>query len=500
VMEAQGKHIEAVVASGNAEIKARFEELIKVRREIAKLQTSRRADASFEDLRNILAASEKQKEALEAILSAMSRGFSVEKKSGRADTANIARILPDNSTYLDFARIAFFDFQKKTWNDPRYLVFILKPGAKSSLALIDLGPSETIDLRIHAYMKTMSSARTGYVPNKRILDKESGDLYRLLLQPIEPYLSSGQHLYISPDGNLNLIPFEVLMNAQGSHVIDNHQISYISAGRDIVRLEDREEPHKRGMALILSDPDYDFGLSEAQRKESGSSKTAGAASSPKPFELAYFSRLPDTKDEANTIRQILSERMHIGVNSYQNDKAVEAVLHAAESPIIMHLATHGYFIGKEEFQSKPNAPESSQMLFKDYPMLRSGIALAGINLSLKEGKDEGIMSAEKVMGLKLIGTDLVVLSACETGVGDVQSGEGVFGLKRAFILSGAKAVILSLWSVPSRETMDLMTRFYSLMADGKSKAKALMQAKLELKAKKPNPFYWGAFVLVGNPD
>jgi CHAT domain-containing protein len=82
----------------------------------------------------------------------------------------------------------------------------------------------------------------------------------------------------------------------------------------------------------------------------------------------------------------------------------------------------------------------------------------------------------------------------------VQSGEGVFGLKRAFILSGAKAVILSLWSVPSKETMDLMTRFYGLMADGKSKAEALMQAKLEMKKKKPNPFFWGAFILVGSPD
>lgn len=266
-----------------------------------------------------------------------------------------------------------------------------------------------------------------------------------------------------------------------------------------MRLEDKEAHHKQGMALILSDPDYDYGLSEAEKKEESSSNTTGVAPSPKPFELAYFSRLPETKDEANIIQQILSERMHIGVNSYQAEKAVEAVLYAAESPIIMHLATHGYFIGKDEFKQQ-NTSDSNQMLFKDYPMLRSGIALAGINLSLKEGKDEGIVSAEEVMGLKLIGTDLVVLSACETGVGDVQSGEGVFGLKRAFILSGAKAVILSLWSVPSKETKELMTKFYSLMADGKSKANALMQAKLEMKEKKPNPFYWGAFILVGNPD
>jgi CHAT domain-containing protein len=192
--------------------------------------------------------------------------------------------------------------------------------------------------------------------------------------------------------------------------------------------------------------------------------------------------------------------MRIPVKNYQGAHAVESVLNTADSPKILHLATHGYFLGKEEAQQNAAAVDTTQMLLNDNPMLRSGIALAGINLSLREGKDNGIMSAEKVMGLRLLGTDLVVLSACETGVGEVQNGEGVFGLKRAFILSGARAVILSLWSVPSRETMTLMNRFYTLMAEGKSKAEALRQAKMEMMEKKPNPFYWGAFILVGKPE
>ncbi len=114
-------------------------------------------------------------------------------------------------------------------------------------------------------------------------------------------------------------------------------------------------------------------------------------------------------------------------------------------------------------------------------------------------KIETIMSAEKVMGPRLTGKELVVLSACEAGLDDVQIGESVFGLKWAFILSGAKAVVLSCWSVPSKEDMELMSRFYSLMADGKPKAEALRLAKLELMKKKPNPFYWGVFILAGNP-
>jgi CHAT domain-containing protein len=132
-------------------------------------------------------------------------------------------------------------------------------------------------------------------------------------------------------------------------------------------------------------------------------------------------------------------------------------------------------------------------------MLRSGIVLAGANTSLREGRDDGVVSAEKILGLRLKGTELVVLSACETGVGEVKGGEGVFGLKRAFILSGAKTVVMSLWSVPSKETTELMKNFYKFMAEGKTKAGALRQAKMELMKKKANPFYWGAFVLVGNP-
>jgi CHAT domain-containing protein len=121
-------------------------------------------------------------------------------------------------------------------------------------------------------------------------------------------------------------------------------------------------------------------------------------------------------------------------------------------------------------------------------------------VSLQEGRDDGMASAEKILGLRLKGTEIVVLSACETGVGDVRSGEGVFGLKRAFILSGAKTVVMSLWSVPSEETTELMTRFYTLMSKGKTKADALGKAKLDMMKKKENPFYWGAFVLVGNPE
>jgi len=499
VMEAEGRHLAAIAASGSPELKTVFEELTATRREIAKLQASRWTNVSSSDYGTLLVQCEKRKEALEARLSAMSRDFEVDKKSAKADTAGIARILPPGSVYLDFARVPFFDFTKKAWTPPRYLVFILTPGERPSLSLVDLGPADAVDRHIGAFTNAMNSSRYGYVPNRDTLDKEGGEIYRLLLQPLEKHLADRNHLYISPDGNLNLVPFETLRNGQGAYTIEKYQISYIAAGRDIARFEPGRQAGRQGVAaIILADPDYDLGLDSGEKApESGGS--AMSAESPAPVKtggLSAFARLPDTKKEADTIQRILTQRMNIAVNTFQDNKARESVLSAAESPIIVHLATHGYFLAKEE---SGRTTDPGDAMLRDNPMLRSGIVFAGVNLSLKEGKDDGIMSAEKVMGLRLMGTDLVVLSACETGLGDVLLGEGVFGLKRAFILSGAKSVILSLWSVPSPETMELMTRFYELMAEGKQKSEALKQSKLELMKKRPNPFYWGAFILVGNP-
>jgi CHAT domain-containing protein len=208
------------------------------------------------------------------------------------------------------------------------------------------------------------------------------------------------------------------------------------------------------------------------------------------------------------------------VRNLQYKEALDAVLFNAKQPRILHLATHGYFLNDEEAKSPDDTRGMERtigVMQKDgfgvggfgktvvaskmeNPMLRSGIALAGANTSIKEGRDEGVVSAEKILGLNLKGTELVVLSACETGVGDVMQGEGVFGLKRSFILSGAKTVVMSLWSVPSAETTELMSEFYTMTASGIGKAEAINRARLRMMAKNPNPFFWGAFVLTGKPD
>ncbi|MBI4823416.1 MAG: CHAT domain-containing protein [Nitrospirae bacterium] len=500
VHEAQGRYLSALIESPNPEIKQKFAELISIRRMLAKIGFSDKGNLTLEDYRGKIENLEKEKQRLEIELSRLSKDFSLENLSGKADTKKIAELLPLDVAYIDFANIYFYDFQKRNRGKEHYLVFILTGGDSIHVNLIDIGESEKINSHINAYLSEMKSPLIfGALPNNEILKKDSRALYDALITPIAGYLKDKKKLYISPDSNLSLMPFEVLTSPSGEYLIEDYLITYITAGRDIVRFSDTTLAE--GIVLIMADPDFD--MAEALPKAKGVKKPLPLLS--KEASTLRFQRLPDTKEEADEIQKTL--RTRYTVFNYQDKKAVEEMLFGNKTPRIIHLATHGFFLKdvevKEDAQRLGMLSESwigKEPLSIENPMLRSGIVFAGANTSLKEGKDEGIVSAEKILGLRLNGTELVVLSACDTGTGDVKKGEGVFGLKRAFILAGAKTLLMSLWSVPSKETKDIMIEFYTSMAKGKTKAEALREAKLNmLKGENPNPFFWAPFILVGKP-
>ena len=511
VIESQGRYMDAARYSDNPEIKKKFDELTNIRREIARLSVSKPEKMSYEDYRNRLQELEKQKETLEAELSRLSKDFALEKTIGRADVKNISEILPKDSAYIDFARIKFYDFKTNKWDKPKYLAFVLIPQKEPEVKLIEISDAEDIEKHIKTYIQEMNRIKTsGQTPDKAALDKAARAIYDIAIKPLEKYIKGRKQLFISPDGNLNLIPFEALVTPSNKYLMEEYTISYISAGRDIVRFTDTNIA--KGDALIIADPDYDMGLMERDKmtKEMKVAKTIRGGLSKDVLNIS-FDRLPETKQEADAIEKVLKNKKKLKVKNYQGKNAIEEMIFSAETPKILHLATHGYFLNDEELKGSSETRGITIKLKEDFmakdeavnienPMLRSGIVFSGVNASLKAGRDEGMMSAEKILGLNLKGTDLVVLSACETGVGDVKNGEGVFGLKRAFILSGAKTLVMSLWSVPSAETTELMTDFYTLMSTGKPKAEALRQAKLNMMKKKQNPFYWGAFVMTGKPE
>ena len=207
-------------------------------------------------------------------------------------------------------------------------------------------------------------------------------------------------------------------------------------------------------------------------------------------------------------------------DTFTGANARESVLMQGKSPRILHLATHGFFLSDQDWSSMideksrgisiigKDKPSPKKPVRIENPFLRAGLALAGANRSLaQEGVTEGILTAEKILGLNLRGTDMVVLSACETGAGDVKNGEGVYGLRRAFTQAGAKSLVMSLWEVPDKETKELMVSFYQNLKSGKmNRAAALRQAALKqretVKARYgfDNPYYWGAFVFLGEAE
>jgi CHAT domain-containing protein len=232
-----------------------------------------------------------------------------------------------------------------------------------------------------------------------------------------------------------------------------------------------------------------------------------------------FTRLPGTRQEGQQIAQAL------GAEPLLDEQALVGALKALRSPRILHLATHGFFLPDQQHDpnKKFSSPISQQQAVMDSgettvsdrltwlmgqhlenPLVRSGLAFAGANTwnrgeALPPEAEDGLLTAEDVSGMDLLDTELVVLSACETGLGAVQVGEGVFGLRRTFMLAGAKTLVMSLWKVPDQQTQELMADFYRLLLSGHPRAEALREAQLALKAKYPHPRFWGAFICQGNP-
>lgn len=508
VIEAQGRFLDAIYTSDDPGTQAKLKDLITIRKELARLEIAGPERIGAEDYGRKTGELRKKQAALESELMSGNRDFMLQKKSRDASAETLTAYMPVNAVYLDYAKIRLFDFRKKKWLGPHYLVFLFSPGDAKSIQLLNMGPAEPVDRHINEYLREMARAGSeGKLPDEKKLREEAAALYNILVQPIESFFRGKGHILISPDGNLNLIPFEALVDPSGKYFIEKAVVSYVGAGRDIVKFS--RISLKGGTSLIIADPDYDLGQNEIERAKKSGGLTVSQTRSftLRDLEGMHFDPLPDTKIEADAVEKILHDIFSQAVSNRQGKKALEYTLFESFSPKVLHLATHGYFLTKQE---PKQADAMADMAAEDdlmdnpafviqNPMLRSGIVLAGVNTSLKAGQDEGMVTAEKVLGLRLKGTDLVVLSACRTGVGDVESGEGVFGLKRAFILSGAKSIIMSLWSVPSRETVDLMRSFYTRISEGKTASVALRQAKMAIMQKQPHPFFWAAFILTGTP-
>ena len=519
VLEAQQRFQEALVYSDSPEARAVFRELARVRSSLSRLAFSNVGRNDPLKYKSRIAELEAQKDELEARLSKLSREFGLQRKRDRADAASVARALPAGSVLIELARIGVYNFKytgdKDRWFPDRYLAFVLHPGRTGRVGMVDLGRADIIDAAV-AHLKKMVLDDD----ENKVLEIKgaSRKLYYLVFAPLEKKLGGAREIFISPDGNLNLIPFEIMLDSKDRYLIDTYTFNYLAAGREVLGFQRGAAWGRRGKVVLMGDPAYDLGRRDKSatlgRLAVQNRPTEEKSSRASEMRGIRFTPLPGTREEVRAIQGILGKKRS---EVYTGAEALEEVLLGLESPEILHLATHGFFLRDRDPTGRrgslssggPEAGAKGGAGVADDALLRSGLALAGANNAMKSSdlnRTDGILTAEKVLALRLRGTGLVVLSACQTGLGEVKSGEGVFGLRRAFAQAGGKSLVMSMWSVPDLETKELMIEFYRNLASGRmSRSRALREAMVRQKQitreryGHTNPLYWGAFVFLGQP-
>jgi CHAT domain-containing protein/tetratricopeptide (TPR) repeat protein len=525
VLRRKGLGLEALVTQRNAVVRGRYpdlrsdlDELLAVTREIARLRLTGPGHEQLERHQRTLLALEARKASIESDLARKIPEMDVNLRLRNTDQRAIASALPPGSVLLEFILFNFANFAavpadgEPRWLPPRYAVFAIAADAPNEPHLVDLGDAVEIDQLVEAFranvtepQRTGRFAKPAFDRGQPMKRREYGlRLRSRIIEPLLATLGGRTRMIISPDGGLTRLPFEVLPFDDSKLLIDRFAISYVAVGREILSFNTAIKLSATA-PVVIADPDFDLVGRPSRHRER---PIAVSRSHKLRATRLRFARLPGTRTEGEQVASILGVRPLLG------SKVLKASLRTMRSPAVLHLATHGFFLANQE--PRPNeggevggigleiAGRLKLLSALENPMLRSGLALAGANTWLDEGvlpdnAEDAILSAEDVAGLDLLATELVVLSACETGLGDVQNGEGVFGFRRAFALAGSATLIMSLWKVPDQETQELIVDFYRRLLRGEPRAEALRQAQLAMRKKHPDPFYWGAFICQGAP-
>jgi len=507
----------SLIDEGNDEIGSRVDSLKNTKLLLSHFSVTGPKKLELERYRSIMDSLQVIADKQETELARISSSFRKRLEAANIDAKKIIENMPDNAVLVEYLRYEYRHPQQDEL-EPRYIVSVLKGDGTS--AIIDLGQATNIDSWISQYRQHLIEIATNGRPpsiidanNYRRLSRE---LYNKVWKPVEQYLSDDNLVLVAADGGLNMVSFAGLMNEAGEYVIENHTVHYLSSGRDIVRFREDFQP-ARGL-FALGDPDYD---APAMARITGGQESQ-PDSVPEPVYYATrnvrsgcgainsitVSTLPFTRNEIKSVARAWeassdeSAAFYYGADASEENFKAEAPGHR-----VIHLATHGYYLeGACRKQLGQRQQEESFGYIGENPLLFSGLLFAGANLHGQDadslGAEDGILTAYEVSSMDLSGTELAVLSACETGLGEVEEGEGVYGLRRAFQMAGVRTIISALWSVSDEATAAMMSQLYTRQKAGLPEVLRRIQLekikRLREQGDVDHPFTWGAFIVLGD--
>lgn len=488
VLDAITQTVTSIRAGADDEGRVSIQRLHGVRQKITELMTPTlkrgRAPRDLNELRRLRVEEEK----LETDLSYRSTLLASELSEVRLKA--VCERIPEDAALIEFVRYRPFERGRSgnwdTWRKPRYAALVLRREHEPSW--YDIEDAAIVDEYLTSWLKLLKNRLT------KKTDREEGTrkLFSILFAPIKDSIKDSSHILVTPDHLIGLAPLSLLFDAASSDW-STPLISYLTSSRELLEQDDASECHG---IVVFADPDFSADIDRLSGSATGPLTNRGG-----------FSPLPGTRSESEKIVELFDD-----VTELLDEEATVDALYGLCSPTVLHIATHGLFEPMEHTERKSSfdlLQLNDELLFVTgtsdeafvHPMFFSGLALAGANKS-GDGSTPGIITAQQIAGINLSGTQLVVLSACETGVGRAGFGEELAGLRRAIAIAGAASQVTSLWKVDDEATAALMSHFYRFLSSGQGRIEALKHAQQAIQTD-PNhpewehPFYWATFVLSG---
>ncbi|MFL2504964.1 MAG: CHAT domain-containing tetratricopeptide repeat protein [Candidatus Azotimanducaceae bacterium] len=450
---------------------------------------------------SILFELEKKVGALEAQLGRYSQRF--RSSIAGHSVEELEKKMRHNSALVDM-------FVYGTEDEKKLLAGVVIKSANGNIdyRVVEFGGMDKIEGSIEEYREIIQDE---FADEDELLDIGQS-AYDILWAPVADLIGEINYVYIVPDGLTNVVPYNALINPEEDYLIEEMELHFLTSSSDILS---EKESATSGDFVIFAGPDYDSSeIIDQFEAEKGSKKRAsvvslGVRGAGNGLRGLSFSPLPGAEEEGKVISNQVMVRGALPKLYLGNSAKEKALLEKVLQPDVLHIATHGFFLEADETLRKRILKMQRSMEIQvpppgDNPLLRSGLAFAGINknaafLGEVDSINDGVLTAMEVLSLDLFGTKLVVLSACETGLGEIHEGEGIFGLRRSFQEAGVGEIVSSLWEVSDAGTKALMTIFYRLLVEGYPAREALRKAQIDLM-RSPQwgyPYVWSAFTVFG---